>query len=1126
MCPASALLLFLIRYIVIARNCSLQWPCGIGDRVEVLKSRQFRLGATFPPPMLVALWAATSALVYANQEFSYQNSIPVEVGTRLGVVRGSEFNHGSKRVRAFLGVPFAEPPIKENRFKKPKPKKPWNGTINANTMSPACFQGRDSYDPNFWGSEMWNANTPVSEDCLYLNIWAPADAQNLTVMVWLFGGGFYSGSPSLILYDGKELATRGNVIVVNVNYRLGPFGYLYFGNNDVPGNMGMLDQQLALYWIRDHIFSFGGNPSKVSLFGESAGAASIVAHLIAPASRGLFKTGILQSGSLDNKWSMDTPRHAKQKSLELARLVECNRTNMEEMITCLRETPAQRLIDNIWSVGLTFLEFPFVIVSRDVNFFKHLDGFKALREGDYSTDVNLMFGINHDEGNYWNIYNLPQFFDKKPVKPKINRDEFHQCVESAFAVQPELVRSAAKYVYSDPNCVDPQKKLEFYAEQVNQMVGDYFFTCDSVWLAHDYPKRGKANVYVYYFDQPSSANPWPQWTGVMHGYEIEFVFGVPLYNESAGYTKPEREISDKVIQYWTSFAKNGVPTLKNNSSSIQWMKYDGRNRTKWLRIKTGGMESIDELKKVECDLWRNAKNMEYSSYLEELRTMTSPLVTHYGTFFENPREVQDTFRGRIRRCNLSDLVLQSCADACFSLNVSIVPISSRRNDGFGFAFGCSSELLPQDATLTTTGCFKRSVILRTLPPFTVTAEYCTCDEDKCNRLTAESESSSAVHHKASEMATEFEENPISLIDSINGVPAEHYEGLAPLAKKFASKEVAGIALGVSLLYMINGDYASILCTVMTSLPAAVFTYRALMCKHTTKEGYHAILFYWTVYGILAGLDNVLSNAYGYYLGKFVLLAVVFMHAARQNPLSMSLFNNAVSPILESTQQISSIVSRYDTEGFALSENTSPSVLRSPSPTVFSDNSTYIIDHLEASFDASTAVTFAPSSLEMDSTQSVTSTKVPQDFDTASIYSRPLTPARPVFERLSSTVQTVHPGMGDIVTEPHNKMEFGIDSMERTLRVTNITTQHIMFALKTNAEEHLVASPTSGVIRSGEAVEIRVGVKGGFLYHMNRGDGVIDKLAIDYALAGHNTEFAHEVFEASNRKRHAIRVFYH
>ncbi|KAL6734314.1 hypothetical protein Aduo_004870 [Ancylostoma duodenale] len=552
---------------------------------------------------------------------SHQNHIPVEVETKLGKIKGQESIFLHKRVRSFLSVPFAEPPVGEQRFRPPKPKKPWNDTITANTLSPACYQGRDTYNTSFWGSEMWNHNTPVSEDCLYLNIWTPADAYNLTVMVWLFGGGYYSGSPSLILYDGKALALLGNVIVVNVNYRVGPFGYLFMDDEDAPGNVGMLDQQLALYWIRDNIFNFGGNPSRITVFGESAGAASIVAHLIAPGSENLFKNGILQSGSLDNKWSMDPPSRALDKGLQLAELVGCNRTETKSTIACLRSVPAQLLVDNIWNLNLNFLEFPFVIVSRDRNFFRHKDGFTSLRTGQYLHHVNLMFGINHDEGNFWNIYNLANYFDKAE-QPELNRNEFHDCVERAFAVQPELVRSAAKHVYSDPNCTDPNKRTQFYAEQVNQMVGDYFFTCDSIWLADKIPRHQErsGHVYVYYFDQPSSANPWPKWTGVMHGYEIEYVFGVPIYNETAGYTKREQVLSEKIIQYWSSFATTGVPRLKDSKATDIWPEYDGVNNTRWMLLKGGShVKPMQARKKVECDLWRTAKDMEYHSYLAEIR---------------------------------------------------------------------------------------------------------------------------------------------------------------------------------------------------------------------------------------------------------------------------------------------------------------------------------------------------------------------------------------------------------------------------------------------------------------------------------------------------------------------------
>ncbi|KAE9550660.1 hypothetical protein FO519_006121 [Halicephalobus sp. NKZ332] len=560
-------------------------------------------------------------LFFQFSSCSHQSNIPVEVQLKYGKIRGQESIFLHKRVRSYLGVPFAEPPVGDLRFRPPLPKRPWNGTVDASTFAPACFQGRDTYNESFWGSEMWNANTPVKEDCLYMNIWAPAEANNLTVMVWLFGGGFYSGSPSLILYDGKALALTANVVVVNINYRLGPFGYLYFDHPEAPGNMGMLDQQMAFHWIRENIAHFGGNPGAISLFGESAGASSIVAHLIAPGSRGIFQNGILQSGSLDNKWSLDTPKRALEKSQQLADLVQCNRTSISATIACLKERTASELLAQMWNLNLGFLEFPFAIVSKDKNFFREFDAFIALRNKQYRRDVNLMIGINHDEGNYWNIYNLAKYFDVSE-QPQITLEEFYDCVNTGFARLPEVIRNAANFVYLGEVCQRPSGKSRIYADHVNQMVGDYFFTCDSIWLA-DQMEDAPGRVYIYYFDQHSSANPWPEWTGVMHGYEIEYVFGVPIYNTTAGYTNREKTLSHKIIQYWSSFAAHGIPRLtKSKGDSVDWPQYK-RNNKKWMHLKGGShIKPIDAKKKNECSVWRAARDIEYNEYL--LPTAQSP----------------------------------------------------------------------------------------------------------------------------------------------------------------------------------------------------------------------------------------------------------------------------------------------------------------------------------------------------------------------------------------------------------------------------------------------------------------------------------------------------------------------
>lgn len=148
------------------------------------------------------------------------------------------------------------------------------------------------------GSKIWNANTRMSEDCLYINVWVPRprpERARLTVMVWIYGGGFYSGTATLDLYDGRLLASEENVIVVSMNYRVASLGFFHIGGRyDAPGNAGMFDQVMALEWVRDNIEQFGGLASNITLFGESAGAASISMHLLSSLSRDLFKYAILQ----------------------------------------------------------------------------------------------------------------------------------------------------------------------------------------------------------------------------------------------------------------------------------------------------------------------------------------------------------------------------------------------------------------------------------------------------------------------------------------------------------------------------------------------------------------------------------------------------------------------------------------------------------------------------------------------------------------------------------------------------------------------------------------------------------------------------------------------------------------
>ncbi|KAL1241866.1 Acetylcholinesterase [Trichinella pseudospiralis] len=504
---------------------------------------------------------------------------PVDITTPLGVVRGKLETVAGHPVASFLGVPFGQPPVGKLRFQPPQMVKPWSTIKLATTPAKACYQGKDTTFPGFRGAEMWNANTPIDEDCLYLNMWVPWGVRNATVLVWLYGGGFWYGSPSLELYDGRAFASEGNVIIVNLNYRMGVFGFLYLDDPRVPGNMGLLDQQLGLRWIRENIAYFGGNPDSVCLIGESAGAASIVAHMISAQSQPLFKNGILQSGALDNPWAMEVPKKAYGKAMDFVRSLKCDFSEKALIIDCLLNKTAKQLNDALWDVTLSFLEFPFVIVSQDRAGFFTEDAFVSLHEGQYKKDMDLIIGINEDEGSFWTFYYLPRYF-RIDQENLLNQEAFLECLEEALSLYSPVMRRAAAFHYWDRQC---RNQPFHYRDAVNKM-------------------------------QRSSSNPWPAWAGVMHGYEIEFVFGLPLLHP-ANYTAQEAEFSKEIIRYWTTFASTGKPEVPQRS--LQWPQYTLESKQSFaLKFRNRGIEY--HLKEDTCKTWRAAREIEYLLYKNEL----------------------------------------------------------------------------------------------------------------------------------------------------------------------------------------------------------------------------------------------------------------------------------------------------------------------------------------------------------------------------------------------------------------------------------------------------------------------------------------------------------------------------
>lgn len=230
---------------------------------------------------------------HQHQQQQHHRPDPLLVHTAKGPVRGLATESATgKPVDVFYGIPYAKPPVGRYRFRHPKPNDPWKGVLDATVKPNSCFQTVDTFFGEFRGSLMWNANTNMSEDCLTLNVWVPRPRPNASqpaaVLVWIYGGGFYSGTSTLDVYDGRTMVAEERVVLVSMNYRVASLGFLCLDHPEVPGNAGLFDQLMALQWIQENIAAFGGNPRNVTLFGESAGAVSASMHLLSPLSRELF----------------------------------------------------------------------------------------------------------------------------------------------------------------------------------------------------------------------------------------------------------------------------------------------------------------------------------------------------------------------------------------------------------------------------------------------------------------------------------------------------------------------------------------------------------------------------------------------------------------------------------------------------------------------------------------------------------------------------------------------------------------------------------------------------------------------------------------------------------------------
>lgn len=461
------------------------------------------------------------------------------VKTVHGAVQGKKNN----QVYVWKGIPYAKPPIDSLRFRPPVKPNPWDGIRDTSEFSPVAAQ-TSSEVMNYLGNDI----SQMSEDCLYLNIWSPApDHKRRPVLVWIHGGAFVSGSGSSSWYDGESFATKGDIVVVTINYRLGIFGFLHLGEIGgqeyaTSGNCGILDQVAALEWIQENIEAFGGDPDRVTVFGESAGAMSIGVLLGMPSAKGLFQQAILQSGAARNAVPSSKATKVAQKLLEA---LNVNSSNLSE----LHDIPVEKLLE----VSTLVPPMSLVPVIDGVSLPQNPE--IAIANGS-AKDVKIIIGTNKDE------YNLFTAFD--PIWKNATPETMSVILNKTFGpLWPELSKH---YINQE------ELNMDLY----NQMMTMQIFTYPALKLA-EHQRNNGSNVWMYRFDWES-----PVLNGLLkaaHALEIPFVWNTldkPKTENLTGQGSERQRVAEQIHDAWIAFARYGKPTTAANPN---WPEYDLENRS-------------------------------------------------------------------------------------------------------------------------------------------------------------------------------------------------------------------------------------------------------------------------------------------------------------------------------------------------------------------------------------------------------------------------------------------------------------------------------------------------------------------------------------------------------------------
>jgi para-nitrobenzyl esterase len=510
--------------------------------------------------MRLKLSLAFAGLLLAGVQAATAESGGVAVTTDAGPVVG-KFQQNSA-VRAFLGIPFAAPPVGALRWKPPQPVTPWQGARTATAYGAQCMQPARSKTSVYYE---YAGDQPTSEDCLYLNVWAPSETRDgkLPVMVWIYGGGFQQGSAANPVFNGERLAARG-VVVVSVNYRVGIFGFMAHPEltaespQHASGDYGLLDQIAGLQWVKRNAAAFGGDPDNVTIFGQSAGAAAVTYLFASPLARGLFAHGICESFGFRDK-TMTPLADAEKDGVALGAKVAA------ATLADLRQVPAEKLLETRMAMN------PIVD-----GFFLPANPYAVFAEGK-EAPVPLLAGWNADEGA-----TFPHAKTLTGYQEWV-RKKYPDIADHLLALYPAKTDDDAKSANKD-------------------LVRDGLFAWGPWSVARAHARNGFP-AYLYYFSHPQPLRPGASFDeidtahglGSFHSSEYPYLFGT-LDVLSRDWTSADRALSETLQAAWVAYAYGGSP---NAPGLPHWPRLDqAAETTMYLGDKTGAgpVPNLDRLK--------------------------------------------------------------------------------------------------------------------------------------------------------------------------------------------------------------------------------------------------------------------------------------------------------------------------------------------------------------------------------------------------------------------------------------------------------------------------------------------------------------------------------------------------